>query len=76
MSKRWSVEKVNFSGNATVESGGAGEGAIAVYLYNGNVTFKDVDVGTPGAYAENGIQLRGVDAPFQPMAPSSSTMSR
>ncbi|PYB69568.1 beta strand repeat-containing protein, partial [Rhizobium wuzhouense] len=60
------VEKVNFSGNATVDSG-AGEGPVTIYLYNGNVTFKDVDVSNPGAAAENGIQLRGVDAPFQPM---------
>ncbi len=61
------VENVSFSGNATVESGGAGEGPIAIFLYNGNVTFKNVDVKDPGAAAENGIQLRGVDAPFQPM---------
>ncbi|MBC2775834.1 hypothetical protein H6M51_23515, partial [Rhizobium sp. AQ_MP] len=61
------VENVSFSGNATVESGGAGEGPITIFLYNGNVTFKNVDVKDPGAAAENGIQLRGVDAPFQPM---------
>jgi T1SS-143 domain-containing protein len=61
------VEKVNFSGNATTSSGGSGEGPVTIFLYNGNVTFKDVTVSDPGAAAENGIQLRGVDAPFQPL---------
>ena len=61
------VEKVNFSGNATTESVGAGEGPVTIFLYNGNVTFKDVAVSNPGTAAENGIQLRGVNPPFQPM---------
>ncbi|AKH99519.1 type I secretion C-terminal target domain [Hoeflea sp. IMCC20628] len=61
------VDNAVFSGNATTDSGGSGEGAISFYLYNGDVTLTGVTVQTPGAAAENGIQFRGVDAPFQPM---------
>ncbi|WP_417417011.1 VCBS domain-containing protein [Hoeflea sp.] len=62
-----SIDTFVFSGNATTGSGGSGEGPVSFYLYNGNVTLTDVTVENPGAAAENGIQFRGVDAPFQPM---------
>ncbi|MEM5474120.1 VCBS domain-containing protein [Hoeflea sp. AS60] len=62
-----SLDTVVFTGNATTDSGGSGEGPVSFYLYNGNVTLTGVTVENPGAAAENGIQFRGVNAPFQPM---------
>ena len=61
------LEGMTFTGNATEESGGAGEGALSFYLFNGDVTLTNVTVENPGSAAENGIQFRGVNAPFQPM---------
>ncbi|MFC4228125.1 VCBS domain-containing protein, partial [Hoeflea alexandrii] len=62
-----SLDTVVFTGNATTESGGAGEGPVSFYQYNGDITLTGVTVENPGAAAENGIQFRGVNAPFQPM---------
>ena len=62
-----SLDTVVFTGNATTESGGSGEGPVSFYKYNGDITLTDVTVENPGAAAENGIQFRGVDVPFQPM---------
>ncbi|WP_321504556.1 Ig-like domain-containing protein [Breoghania sp.] len=61
------LEGMTFTGNATAESGGAGEGALNFFLFNGDVTLTNVTVENPGSAAENGIQFRGVNAPFQPM---------
>ncbi|WP_319774073.1 DUF5801 repeats-in-toxin domain-containing protein [Breoghania sp.] len=61
------LDGMTFTGNATEESGGAGEGALSFYLFNGDVTLTNVTVENPGSAAENGIQFRGVNAPFQPM---------
>ena len=51
-----------FTENATTQSGGAGEGAISFYKYNGDITLNNVTVSEPGDAAENGIQFRGVDS--------------
>ncbi len=63
------LDGMTFTGNATAESGGSGEGAINFYLYNGDITLTGVTVENPGSAAENGIQFRGIGAgePFQPM---------
>ncbi|WP_321341261.1 DUF5801 repeats-in-toxin domain-containing protein [Breoghania sp.] len=61
------LDGMTFTGNATVEYGSSGEGALSFYKFNGDVTLNGVTVENPGAGAENGIQFRGVDAPFEPM---------
>ena len=53
------IENAVFSGNATTESGAAGESAITIYRYHGNVSLKNVDVIGSNAVIENGIQIRG-----------------
>ena len=57
-----SLTDMIFTGNATTQSGGAGEGAINFYKYNGDISLNNVTVTEPGDYAENGIQFRGVDS--------------
>ena len=54
------IENAAFSGNGT--SGSNGSGALTFFGYTGDVTLTDVAV-TGGAGADNGIQLRGLDAP-------------
>jgi VCBS repeat-containing protein/parallel beta-helix repeat protein len=54
------IQHSSFSNNATTNSGANGRGDILLFGYNQDLTINDVTIGSPGAFAEKAIQLRGL----------------
>ncbi|MEA2874670.1 MAG: hypothetical protein QOH67_4998, partial [Hyphomicrobiales bacterium] len=50
-----------FSNNATTNTGSGGRGDILLYGYNQDLTITDVVIGSPGAFAQKAIQVRGIE---------------
>jgi len=48
-----------FSGNATANVGSGGRGDIMLFGYNQDLTIDNVEIGSPGAWAQKAIQMRG-----------------
>jgi hypothetical protein len=48
-----------FSGNATVNAGSNGRGDILLFGYNQDLTIHNVEISSPGAFAQKAIQMRG-----------------
>jgi Ca2+-binding RTX toxin-like protein len=54
-----SILNSEFSNNATV-TGGNGRGDILLFGYNQDLTVTNVVIGSPGAFAQKAIQMRGI----------------
>jgi Ca2+-binding RTX toxin-like protein len=54
-----SILNSEFSNNATA-TGGNGRGDILLFGYNQDLTISNVTIGSPGAFAQKAIQMRGV----------------
>ena len=54
-----SILNSTFSNNATV-TGGNGRGDILLFGYNQDLTITNVVIGSPGAFAQKAIQMRGI----------------
>ena len=50
-----------FSNNATVNTGSGGRGDILLFGYNQDLTVTNVTIGSPGAFAQKAIQMRGIE---------------
>ena len=57
-----SILDSTFSNNATV-TGGNGRGDILLFGYNQDLTVTNVVIGSPGAFAQKAIQMRGIQDP-------------
>ena len=55
-----SILNSQFSDNATANTGGGGRGDILLFGYNQNLTLTNVDISSPGAFAQKAIQMRGI----------------
>ena len=54
-----SILNSTFSDNATL-IGGSARGDILLFGYNQDLTISNVDIGSPGAFAQKAIQMRGI----------------
>src|SRR5262245_53258209 len=54
-----SILNSQFSDNATA-TGGNGRGDILLFGYNQDLTISNVTIGSPGAFAQKAIQMRGI----------------
>jgi Ca2+-binding RTX toxin-like protein len=54
-----SILNSEFSNNATA-TGGSGRGDILLFGYNQDLTISNVVIGSPGAFAQKAIQMRGI----------------
>ena len=55
-----SILNSQFSDNATANTGGGGRGDILLFGYNQDLTLTNVDISSPGAFAQKAIQMRGI----------------
>ena len=55
-----SILNSQFSDNATTNTGGGGRGDILLFGYNQDLTLTNVDISSPGAFAQKAIQMRGI----------------
>ena len=56
-----SILNSQFSDNATANTGGGGRGDILLFGYNQDLTLTNVDISSPGAFAQKAIQMRGIE---------------
>ena len=55
-----SILNSQFSDNAITNTGGGGRGDILLFGYNQDLTLTNVDISSPGAFAQKAIQMRGI----------------